>query len=100
MDESGFFSLIAAIVTRARLDAHHPSGSRMGDGQRAELQQDATDFLRWVDAQREELTDLAACAMLPQPQLCRHTHGGSIRWEINENERGRQRRQKVNEYAN
>lgn len=79
MDESGFFSLIEAVIARSKLDVNTPSGSRMGSRQRAELQREAIDFLQWVDAQREELTDLAACATVV---VSHRTHGGSFRWEM------------------
>lgn len=79
IDGDGFIALIAAVVERSRLDVHTPSGSRMGSRQRAELQKEAIDFLQWVDAQREELTDLAACATVV---VSHRTHGGSFRWEM------------------
>lgn len=83
IDDDGFIALIAAIVARARLDVHTPSGSRIGSKQRAELQQEAKDFLQWCDAQREELAHLAACAAASSgSMLRRHAHGGSLRWAM------------------
>lgn len=82
IDDDGFVALIAAIVARARLDVLTPSGSRIGSKQRAELQQEAIDFLGWCDAQRAELTDLAACATAHSEPMRRHTHGGSLRWAM------------------